>query len=107
MKSDARLHPTVRMALEALESGDRDAWEALFESEAELFDDGKSRSLGTFSRDALGHERFTSIEDVENDGRDVVGQFHSDRWGDFRTYFRFRLSESGKIKRLDIGQATR
>jgi hypothetical protein len=35
----------------------------------------------------------------------VVGTFHSAQWGDFRTYFRFRLSPSGKIKRLDIGQA--
>ena len=57
------------------------------------------------SRNALGHERFTSIDRVENNSLDLVGAFHSDQWGDFRTYFRFRLSGSGKIKRLDIGQA--
>jgi len=33
------------------------------------------------------------------------GEFHSDQWGDFRTYFKFHPSPSGKIKRLDIGQA--
>jgi hypothetical protein len=35
----------------------------------------------------------------------MVGAFHSDQWGDFRTYFRFQLSPSGKITRLDLGQA--
>src|ERR1700730_16880941 len=53
-----------------------------------------------------GHERFTSIDRVENNGLDLTGAFHSDRWGDFQTYFRFQLSHAGKISRLDIGQAT-
>jgi len=53
----------------------------------------------------LGHERFTSIETVENGGLDVTGHFHSDEWGDFLAYFRFKLSPAGKIVRLDIGQA--
>jgi len=54
----------------------------------------------------LGIERFTSIDVMENNGLDLVGRFHSDQWGDFRTYFKFQLSPTGKIKRLDIGQAT-
>ncbi len=29
----------------------------------------------------------------------------SKQWGDFRTCFKFQLGASGKIKRLDIGQA--
>jgi ketosteroid isomerase-like protein len=105
MKTDASTNPTVRRVLAALEHGDRNAWDALFEPDARLFHDGTPRSFETFSRDALGHEPCTSIERVENDGRDVIGQFHSDRSGDFRTYFKFHLSASGKISRLDIGQA--
>jgi hypothetical protein len=104
--TDALTNPTVKAAIEALQRGERDAWAALFEPDATLFDDGSPRSLDTFTRDALGHERFTSIERVSNAGLDVVGAFHSDRWGDFRTYFKFRLSPAGKITRLDIGQAT-
>ena len=65
---------------------------------------GTPPPLEKFTDDALGHERFTSIERVENQGLDT-GAFHSDRWADFRTYFRFQLSPAGKIKRLDIGQA--
>ncbi len=98
-------NPTVEAAITALQNGDRDAWSALFEPDAELYDDGSPRDLKKFTRDALGHERFTSIERVENNGLDLVGAFHSDRWGDFRTYFKFQLSPSGKIKRLDVGQA--
>jgi hypothetical protein len=105
MITDALENATVKAAIEALQKGDRTAWSALFESDAALYDDGSPRPLRKFTDDALGHERFTSIERVENDGLDVTGAFHSDRWGDFRTYFRFQLSPTGKIKRLDIGQA--
>jgi len=105
MNTDALTNPVVRAAIGALQKGDRRAWSTLFESDAKFYDDGSPRNLETFTRDALGHERFTSIERVENNGLDLVGAFHSDRWGDFRTYFKFQLSPAGKIARLDIGQA--
>ena len=105
MLTDALTNATVKAAIEALQSGDRKAWSALFEPDAKLYDDGNPRPLQKFTDDALGHERFTSIERVENNGLDITGAFHSDRWGDFRTYFRFQLAAAGKIKRLDIGQA--
>jgi hypothetical protein len=105
MITDRLTNPTVKAAIEALQKGDRNAWSALFEADAGLYDDGNPRSLPKFTEEALGHERFTSIDSVANDGLDVTGAFHSDRWGNFRTYFRFQLSPAGKIKRLDIGQA--
>ena len=86
MITDALTNPTVKAAIEALQRSDRGDWSALFEPNATLYDDGSPRSLETFTRDALGHERFTSIERVDHDGLDVVGAFHSDKWGDFRTY---------------------
>jgi len=106
MKTDALTNPIVRAAIEALQNGNRKTWSALFEPDAELYDDGSPGSLKQSTRDALGHERFTAIDRVENDGLDLTGAFHSDRWGDFQTYFRFQLSPAGKINRLDIGQAT-
>jgi hypothetical protein len=96
---------TVRTAIEALQSGDVHAWSSLFEAHAELFDDGKARSLAAFTRDALGHERFKRIDQIAPDGLSLEGEFHSDQWGEFRTYFRFKLSAAGKIVRLDIGEA--
>jgi hypothetical protein len=98
-------NPTVKAAIDALQQGDRQRWTQLFEPGARLYDDGSPRSLEAFSREAVGQERFTSIDQVDNHGLDVIGHFHSEQWGDFRTYFRFQLSPGGKIDRLDIGQA--
>ncbi len=99
MKTDALTNPVIKAAIEALQNGDRKTWSALFEPDAELYDDGSPRSLKEFTRDAFGRERFTSIERVENNGLDLTGAFHSERWGDFQTYFRFQLSPAGKINR--------
>jgi hypothetical protein len=105
MNTDKLKNPTVKAAIDALQKGDKKAWSALFEGDATLYDDGSLRSLAKFNQEAFGHERFTSIDRVDNYGLDLTGDFHSEQWGDFRTYFRFQLSATGKIKRLDIGQA--
>jgi hypothetical protein len=105
MNTDKLTNPIVRAAIEALQTGDRHKWSALFAAEARLYDDGNPRDLEKFTADALGHERFTSIDRVDNHGLDLTGHFHSDQWGDFETYFRFKLNAAGKIERLDIGQA--
>jgi hypothetical protein len=105
MNTDALKNSTVKAAIDALQKGDRKGWAAQFEPDAKLYDDGSPRSLEKFTKEAVGQERFTSIEKVENNGLHVIGGFHSDQWGDFRTYFKFHLSPSGKINRLDIGQA--
>lgn len=96
--------PVVRAAFEAWQRADLQAWLAHFAPGARLLDDGKPRDLQAFSRE-IGRERFTGIARVENGGRDIYGPFHSETWGDFNTYFKFRLDGQGKIERLEIGQA--
>jgi hypothetical protein len=98
-------NPVARAAIDALQKGDKHAWRSLFADNAELFDDGQPRNLKQFSDEALGHEKFLSIDQVDDSGLSIEGSFHSDTWGDFRTYFRFTLNHSDKIIRLDIGQA--
>ncbi len=98
-------NPTVRAAIEALQKGDKEAWSTFFTPNATMLDDGHPRDLGAFTKDALGHEHFTSIDRVENNGLSLEGAFHSDTWGNFHTYFRFHLTAEGKISRLDVGQA--
>jgi ketosteroid isomerase-like protein len=98
-------HLVVQAALDALYTGDKNTWRSLFASNAQLFDDGAPRDLATFTEEALGHERFTKIHRVANEGLDVYGDFHSDKWGDFPVYFKFQLNEDQKIIRLEIGQA--
>ena len=105
MDINSLTNPTVRAVIKALQDGDKEAWAALFEPVATLYDDGSPRSLREFTREAVGHERFISIDRIDNGGLDLIGDFRSEKWGDFRTYFRFHLSPSGKVLRLDIGQA--
>jgi len=105
MQTQLLSNETVRRAIDALQQGDKKAWFSLFTGNALLFDDDSPLPFRPFFEKALGHERFTSIDRVENDGLDVYGRFHSDQWGDFKTYFKFRLNAEGLIERLDIGQA--
>lgn len=105
MNTDKLTNPTVKAAIEALQDADKGAWAALFVAGAELYDDGSPRSLAQFTEQALGHERFVSIDRVDRLGLELTGGFHSDEWGDFGTCFRFRLAPGGKIERLDIGEA--
>jgi len=105
MFTDVIENHVARGAINALQNGDVEAWRSYFAEHAELFDDGRPRNLKAFTSEALGHERFRSIDKIENGGLSLEGKFHSDTWGDFRTYFRFTLNEHGKITRLEIGQA--
>ncbi|SDL96438.1 Cif family virulence factor [Siphonobacter aquaeclarae] len=104
MDYSAITHPVSRAAIEAWQKGDAKAWNALFAPNAQFFDDGNPRDLHRFSSEAIGHERFTSIDRVEDNGLSIYGHFHSDTWGDFRTYFKFHVNREGKIERLEIGQ---
>jgi len=104
--TDGIKNPTVKAAIEALQRGDSAAWLKLFEPDAVLYDDGSPRSVEKFAQDALGHERFVSIDRIEKEGLNLFGAYHSDAWGDFHSYFKFELGPAGKIKRLDMGQAS-
>ncbi|MGF7038357.1 hypothetical protein [Mucilaginibacter lappiensis] len=106
MNTDKLTNPIVKKAIDALQAGDKKAWFALFTDDAELFDDGRKMNFKSFFEKAFGHERFTRIDKVENNGLDVYGKFHSDQWGDFKTYFKLHIDAKGKINRLDIGQAS-
>jgi hypothetical protein len=105
MTTPSAPNPVVQAALDALHAGDKHAWSSLFAPGAQLFDDGAPRDLAAFTDESLGQERFTKIQRVTNEGLDVYGDFHSDKWGNFPVYFKFYLDEDRKINRLEIGQA--
>jgi len=105
VNTDTLSNPTVKKAIDALQKGDSAKWFAQFAADASLYDDGNRKNFRPFFEEALGHEYFTHIDKVENNGLDLLGRFHSDRWGNFKTYFRFHLDGEGRITRLDIGQA--
>jgi hypothetical protein len=96
---------TVKKAFDAWQNGDSKTFLSYFTADAKLYDDGNPRNFQGFVKEACGHEKFTSIDKVENDGKDITGNFHTESWGDFKTYFKFTINSEGKISRLDIGQA--
>jgi hypothetical protein len=95
---------TVKAAVEALQNADKSAWNRLFTPRAELYDDGRRRDLKDFPQEVFGREYFVCVDKIANNGLYIEGQFHSDKWGDFRTFFNFELNDAGRIVRLDIGQ---
>ncbi len=105
MKSDIIKNQTVRQAFEAWQEADTDSWFLLFTNNAELLDDGRPRDFNKFSKEAMGHERFLGLDRIDEEGTRISGRFHSDTWGDFKTYFHFHINGQGKIYKLDIGQA--
>lgn len=105
MDTSKLTNPTVKAAFEAWQNGDSKTFLSYFIADPKLYDDGNPRDFQRFVKDACGHEKFTSIEKVENDGKDITGNFHTESWGDFKTYFKFHINAEGKFERLDIGQA--
>ena len=102
----SKLDKTVKAAFEAWQAGDAKTWLSYFVQDAELYDDGNPRNFRSFVAEACGHERFTNIDEVKDGGLSIYGKFHTESWGDFKTYFKFHLNSQGKFDRLDIGQAT-
>ena len=105
MDTSKLTNETVKKAFDAWQNGDSKTFLSFFTTDAKLYDDGNPRDFLSFVKDACGHEKFTSIDKVENNGQDITGNFHTESWGDFKTYFKFQINAEGKINRLDIGQA--
>lgn len=97
-------NPIVKKAIEALQAGDK-SWYSFFTENPEMTDDGNTVDFHNFFSKALGQEKFLTIDTVENEGKNVSGNFKAGQWGTFRVYFRFHITQEGKINRLDIGQA--
>lgn len=95
----------TKLAIETWQSGNSKLWTSFFTKDAILLDDGNIRNFKEFSTEAIGHECFISIDKVESNGLSIYGQFHSDTWGDFKTYFKFHQNKEGKFYKLEIGQA--
>lgn len=97
-------HPTVKAAIEALQTGDK-SWYDYFTENPVMTDDGNAVDFKSFFSKALGEEKFLSIDKVENDGKDIYGNFKAGSWGTFKVFFKFHVNEAGKFNQLDIGQA--
>jgi len=95
----------VKKAIEALQSNDLATWYSCFTTDTVFTDDGRPRDFKAFFDNAFAHgEKFLTIDRIENEGKDLYGNFYAGQWGTFRVYFKFQQNVDGKFNRLDIGQ---
>jgi hypothetical protein len=98
--------PVVRSAIEALNQRDREQWYRSFSDHPALTDDGIAHEFTEWCESELfgaSLAYLASIDSVEDGGLTIYGEFHSDQWGDFKTFLRFRV-ENGVITKMDVGQ---
>lgn len=95
--------PQVKQAIEALQAGDK-SWYHFFTENPTMTDDGNKVDFKSFFANALGKEIFLSIDHVENEGKEIHGNFKAGQWGTFPVFFRFHKNAEGQFDRLDIGQ---
>ncbi len=99
-------NPQVKQAIEALQNNDKNAWFSFFTKDAVFTDDGKTMNFTSFFDNAFKHkEKFLTIDKVENNGKDILGNFFAGQWGTFKVYFKFHQQADGKFNRLEIGQS--
>lgn len=99
-------NPTVKNAIEALQANDKNAWYAFFTDDVTFTDDGRTMNFKSFFDNAFNHkEKFLTIDQVDNDGKNITGNFYAGQWGTFKVFFNFHQQADGKFNRLDIGQA--
>jgi len=95
----------VRSAVVALNGRDRKSWFELFSAKPKFSDDGIPRDFAKWCEEELFGPSLAyliSIDKVEDGGDTFYARYHSDKWGDFKTFWRF-VVEDGRISKLDVG----
>jgi hypothetical protein len=98
-------NPVVRSAIGALTGRDKKRWFGLFSEKPKFSDDGVSRDLVEWCEEELFGSSIAyllSVDKAEDGGLTFFARYHSDKWGDFKTFWRFKVEE-GKISQLDVG----
>jgi len=94
----------VSSAIVALNGSDKKHWFELFSKPA-FTDDGIPHDFVKWCEEELfGFSRafIISIDRVEDGGLTFYARYHSDKWGDFKTFWKF-VVENGRISKLDVG----
>lgn len=97
-------NPVVRSAILALNARDKKRWFELFSKPA-FTDDGIQHDFVKWCEEELfGSARayIISVDKVEDGGLTFYARYHSDKWGDFQTFWKFVVKD-GKVAKLDVG----
>jgi ketosteroid isomerase-like protein len=98
-------HPVVGELVDAINSGDRDAFLAVLTPDATLTDDGTRRDLTEWiDREIFSSNGHLTVEREDEDGLRLFTRYRNDTWGEMSTFWRFRVTD-GRISRIETGQA--
>lgn len=98
----------VRNAIQALQDNDLKTWYSYFADTVTFTDDGNTMDFKSFFDNAFEKkEKFLDLNKIENNGKDIYGNFYAGTWGTFNVYFKFHEGKNGKFNRLDIGQVSK
>ncbi len=99
-------NPIIKSAIEAMNGRNKKQCYELFSDNPAITDDGNPFDFTKWCEEELFGSSLAylaSIDKVEDGGLTIYGRFHSDKWGDFKTFLRFHV-ENGKITKLAVGQ---
>ena len=103
---NAVANPIIKSAIEAINRRNKKQWYKSFSDKPEFTDDGNPQDFIEWCEKELFGSSLSylaSIDKVEDGGLTIYGMFHSDQWGDFKTFLRFHM-ENEKITKLEVGQ---
>jgi ketosteroid isomerase-like protein len=97
--------PAVRAFIDALNAGDRTAFQAALTPDATMADDGRERDLAEWTeKEIFASQGHLEVETAEDDGRAFVANYSNSTWGAMRTRWAFTVRD-GKVARFETGQA--
>ena len=98
-------NPIVKSAIEAINRRNKKQWYKSFSDNPALIDDGNPQDFIEWCEKELFGSSLSylaSIDKVEDGGLTIYGMFHSEQWGDFKTFLRFHM-ENEKITQVGSG----
>lgn len=97
--------PAVRAFIDAVNAGDRAAFDNVLTPDATMSDDGADRDLAQWAdREIFSANGRMDVVSANDEGRTLIADYTNDTWGAMRTRWTFTVRD-GKVARFDTGQA--
>ncbi|MFI9182832.1 nuclear transport factor 2 family protein [Streptomyces goshikiensis] len=98
--------PAVRAFVNAVNAGDRAAFQEALTPGATMSDDGSDRDVAQWAdKEIFSSGGHMDVEAEADGGRSLVVAYRNDTWGEMRTAWRFEVTADGRVSRFETGQA--
>ncbi|MER8094530.1 nuclear transport factor 2 family protein [Streptomyces goshikiensis] len=98
--------PAVRAFVNAVNAGDRAAFQEALTPGATMSDDGSDRDVAQWAdKEIFSSGGHMDVETEADGGRSLVVNYRNDTWGEMRTAWRFDITADGRVSRFETGQA--